>query len=94
MSLVLTVFIALVVLAGLGMIGAAIVVQPMRESLVASTNLSVVDKGYLSAFLGTVAELIKRFIFPVIPFVAIGIIALLAMGLPFSLDIELGSSVV
>ena len=94
MSLVLTVFIALVVLAGLGMIGVAIVVQPMRESLVASTNLSVVDKGYLSAFLGTVAELIKRFIFPVIPFVAIGIIALLVMGLPFSLDIELGSSVV
>ena len=94
MSLVLTVFIALVVLAGLGMIGAAIVVQPMRESLVASTNLSVVDKGYLSAFLGTVAELIKRFIFPVIPFAAIGIIALLVMGLPFSLDIELGSSVV
>ena len=94
MSLVLAVFIALVVLAGLGMIGAAIVVQPMRESLVASTNLSIVDKGYLSAFLGTVAELIKRFIFPVIPFAAIGIIALLVMGLPFSLDIELGSSIV
>ena len=94
MSLVLTVFITLVVLAGLAMIGAAIVVQPIRESLVASTNLSVVDKGYLSAFLGTIAELITRFIFPVIPFVVIGILALLVVGLPFSLDIQLGSSIV
>ena len=60
-------------------------VQPMRESLVASTNLSVVDKGYLSAFLGTIAELINRLILPVLPF---GIIAIfffyLFVGLPFT----------
>jgi len=35
----LTVFITLVVLGGVGAIGETIVVQPMRESLVASTNL-------------------------------------------------------
>ena len=90
----LTVFITLVVLGGVGAVGATIVVQPMRESLVASTNLSVLDKGYLSAFLGAIAELIKRFILPVIPFAVVGFIFLLIFGLPFSLDIGLGSSIV
>ena len=90
----LTVFLILVVLSGLGLIGATIMVQPMRESLVASTNLSVVDKGYLSAFLGTIAELINRFILPVIPFAIIALIGLLVMGLPLSLDIQIGSSIV
>ena len=69
-------------------------VQPMRKSLVASTNLSVVDKGYLSAFLGTIAELINRFILPVIPFAIIGVLGLLVVGLPFTLDIQMGSSIV
>ena len=89
-----TVFLILVVLSGLGLIGATIMVQPMRESLVASTNLSVVDKGYLSAFLGTIAELINRFILPVIPFAIIGVLGLLVVGLPFTLDIQMGSSIV
>ena len=44
MSLLLTVFITLVVLGGLGLVGATIVIQPMREALVASTSLSIVDK--------------------------------------------------
>ena len=69
-------------------------VQPMRESLVASTNLSVVDKGYLSAFLGTIAELINRLILPVLPF---GIIAIfffyLFVGLPFTVEFPVGSIV-
>jgi hypothetical protein len=73
-----TVFLILVVLTSLGLIGATIMVQPMRESLVASTNLSVVDKGYLSAFLGTIAELINRLILPVLPF---GIIAIFFLSL-------------
>jgi len=90
----LTVFLILVVLSGLGLIGATIMVQPIRESLVASTNLSVVDKGYLSAFLGTIAELINRFILPVIPFAIIGVLGLLVVGLPFTLDIQMGSSIV
>ena len=90
----LTVFLILVVLSGLGLIGATIMVQPMRESLVASTNLSVVDKGYLSAFLGTIAELINRFILPVIPFAIIGVLGLLVVGLPFTLDLQMGSSIV
>jgi len=90
----LTVFLTLVILSGLGLIGATIMIQPMRESLVASTSLSVVDKGYLSAFLGTIAELINRFILPVIPFAVIGMLALLVVGLPFTLDVQLGSSIV
>jgi hypothetical protein len=92
MSLLLTVFITLVVLGGLGLIAVA----PVRESLVASTSLSVVDKGYLSAFLSTIAELIKRFIFPVIPFVAIGLLGLSIFGFPcFAFfDIEILGSVV
>jgi hypothetical protein len=93
MSLLLTVFITLVVLGGLGLI-AVLTRQPMRESLVASTGLSVVDKGYLSAFLSTIAELIKRFIFPVIPFVSIGLLGLSIFGLPVSFDIEILGSVV
>jgi len=83
-----------VVLTSLGLIGATIMVQPMRESLVASTNLSVVDKGYLSAFLGTIAELINRLILPVLPF---GIIAIfffyLFVGLPFTVELPIGSIV-
>jgi len=83
-----------VVLTSLGLIGATIMVQPMRESLVASTNLSVVDKGYLSAFLGTIAELINRLILPVLPF---GIIAIfffyLFVGLPFTVELPVGSIV-
>ena len=90
----LTVFIILVVLSGLGLVAATIMIQPMRESLVSSTNMSVVDKAYLSAFLGTIAELIKRFILPVIPFAILGVLGLLIMGLPFTLDIQLGSSIV
>jgi hypothetical protein len=89
MSLLLTVFITLVVLGGLGLI-AVLTRQPMRESLVASTGLSVVDKGYLSAFLSTIAELIKR----VIPFVSIGLLGLSIFGLPVSFDIEILGSVV
>ena len=89
-----SIFFILVILGGLGMIGATIMIQPMRQSLVSATNLSVVDKGYLSAFLGTVAELINRFILPVIPFAIIALIGLLVMGLPFSLDIQIGSSIV
>lgn len=82
------------VLSGLGLIGATIMVQPMRESLVASTNLSVVDKGYLSAFLGTLAECINRFLVPVLPFVAIAIFGLFFVGLPFTTDLSMGSSLV
>lgn len=89
-----SIFFILVILGGLGMIGATIMIQPMRQSLVSATNLSVVDKGYLSAFLGTVAELINRFILPVIPFAIIALIGLLVMGLPLSLDIQIGSSIV
>lgn len=90
----ITILIIFSILVILGAVGATIMVQPMRDSLVASTNLSVVDKGYLSAFLGTIAELTSRFILPVIPFAAIGLVALLVMGLPFSLDIQVGSSIV
>ena len=89
-----SIFFILVILGGLGMIGATIMIQPMRQSLVSATNLSVVDKGYLSAFLGTVAELINRIILPVIPFAIIALIGLLVMGLPLSLDIQIGSSIV
>jgi hypothetical protein len=92
MSLLLTVFITLVVLGGLGLVGATIVIQPMREALVASTSLSVVDKGYLSAFLSTISELIKRLILPVIPFVVIGLVGLGLFGFPISFDIEMPAS--
>ena len=84
-----TVFLILVVLTSLGLIGATIMVQPMRESLVASTNLSVVDKGYLSAFLGTIAELINRLILPVLPFGIIAIFGLLFVGLPLRSNFQL-----
>jgi large-conductance mechanosensitive channel len=94
MSLLLTVFITLVVLSGLGLVGATIVIQPMREALVASTSLSVVDKGYLSAFLSTISELIKRLILPVIPFVVIGLVGLGLFGFPISFDIEILGSIV
>ena len=94
MSLLLTVFITLVVLGGLGLVGATNVIQPMREALVASTSLSVVDKGYLSAFLSTISELIKRLILPVIPFVVIGLVGLGLFGFPISFDIEILGSIV
>ena len=93
MSLI-TILIIFSTLVILGAVGATILIQPIRESLVASTNLKIIDQAYFSAFLGTIAELITRFILPVIPFVAIGLVALLVMGLPFTLDIQLGSSIV
>ena len=90
----LTVFIILVILSSLGLIVATISIPSIRESLVASTNLQIIDQRYLSAFLGTIAELINRFILPVIPFAIVTGLALLVVGLPFALDIEMGSSVV
>jgi len=66
----------------------------MREALVASTSLSIVDKGYLSAFLSTISELIKRLILPVIPFVVIGLVGLGLFGFPISFDIEILGSIV
>ena len=63
----LTVFITLAILGALGMAASVILIPELRASLVTSTGLSVIDKGYFSAFLGTIAELIKRFILPVIP---------------------------
>jgi len=95
MNLSPTIFTTLVVLGGLGTVTIGlltIVIQPMRESLVASTGFSVVDKGYFSAFLSTIAELLKRFIFPVIPFIILGLVGLLLFDLPFSLDIQIGGS--
>ena len=94
MSLLLTVFITLVVLGGLGSLRSKSGIQPMREALVASTSLSVVDKGYLSAFLSTISELIKRLILPVIPFVVIGLVGLGLFGFPISFDIEILGSIV
>jgi len=94
MSLLLTVFITLVVLGGLGSLRSKGGIQPMREALVASTSLSVVDKGYLSAFLSTISELIKRLILPVIPFVVIGLVGLGLFGFPISFDIEILGSIV
>jgi len=96
MNLSPTIFTTLVVLGGLGTVTIGlltIVIQPMRESLVASTGFSVVDKGYFSAFLSTIAELLKRFIFPVIPFIILGLVGLLLFDLPFSLDIQIGGSI-
>jgi len=90
----LTIFIILVILGSLGLIGATIIIQPIRESLVESTGIRLIDQRYLSAFLGTIAELISRFILPVIPFVVIGVVALAVMGLPFSLDIQIGNSLI
>ena len=89
----LTVFIILVILSSLGLIVATISIPSIRESLVASTNLSVVDKGYLSAFLGTIAELINRLILPVLPFGIIAIFGLLFVGLPFTVELPVGSIV-
>lgn len=94
MSLLLTVFITLVVLGGLGSLRSKSGIQPMREALVASTSLSIVDKGYLSAFLSTISELIKRLILPVIPFVVIGLVGLGLFGFPISFDIEILGSIV
>ena len=92
MSLLLTVFITLVVLVGLGSLRSKSGIQPMREALVASTSLSIVDKGYLSAFLSTISELIKRLILPVIPFVVIALVGLGLFGFPISFDIEMPAS--
>jgi len=90
----LTVFIILVILSSLGLIVATISIPSIRESLVASTNLQIIDQRYLSAFLGTIAELINRLLLPVIPFAIVTGLALLVVGLPFALDIEMGSSIV
>ena len=87
----LTVFITLAILGALGMAASAFVFLPqMRESLVTSTGLSVIDKGYFSAFLGTIAELIKRFILPVIPVLLLAVPVLLLFGSSLLPTIDLG----
>jgi hypothetical protein len=87
----LTVFITLAILGALGMAASAFVFSPqMRASLVTSTGLSVIDKGYFSAFLGTIAELIKRFILPVIPVLLLAVPVLLLFGSSFLPTIDLG----
>ena len=73
----LTVFITLAILGALGMAASVILIPELRASLVTSTGLSVIDKGYFSAFLGTIAELIKRFILPVIPVLLLAVPCLL-----------------
>ena len=88
----LTVFITLAILGALGMAASVILIPELRASLVTSTGLSVIDKGYFSAFLGTIAELIKRFILPVIPVLLLAVPVLLLFGSSFSasLIIDLG----
>ena len=94
----LTVFITLAILGALGMAASVILIPELRASLVTSTGLSVIDKGYFSAFLGTIAELIKRFILPVIPVLLLAVPVLLLFGSSFSasliIDLGLLSSVV
>ena len=85
----LTVFITLAILGALGMAASVILIPELRASLVTSTGLSVIDKGYFSAFLGTIAELIKRFILPVIP-VLLAVPVLLLFGSSFLPTIDLG----
>jgi hypothetical protein len=73
------------------MAASAFVFSPqMRASLVTSTGLSVIDKGYFSAFLGTIAELIKRFILPVIPVLLLAVPVLLLFGSSLLPTIDLG----
>ena len=86
----LTVFITLAILGALGMAACVILIPELRASLVTSTGLSVIDKGYFSAFLGTIAELIKRFILPVIPVLLLAVPVLLLFGSSFLPTIDLG----
>ena len=87
----LTVFITLAILGALGMAASVILIPELRASLVTSTGLSVIDKGYFSAFLGTIAELIKRFILPVIPvLLAVPVLLLFGSSFSASLIIDLG----
>ena len=86
----LTVFITLAILGALGMAASVILIPELRASLVTSTGLSVSDKGYFSAFLGTIAELIKRFILPVIPVLLLAVPVLLLFGSSFLPTIDLG----
>jgi len=86
----LTVFITLAILGALGMAASVILIPELRVSLVTSTGLSVIDKGYFSAFLGTIAELIKRFILPVIPVLLLAVPVLLLFGSSFLPTIDLG----
>ena len=92
----LTVFITLAILGALGMAASVILIPELRASLVTSTGLSVIDKGYFSAFLGTIAELIKRFILPVIPVLLLAVPVLLLFGSSFlpTIDLRLLSSVI
>ena len=92
----LTVFITLAILGALGMAASVILIPELRASLVTSTGLSVIDKGYFSAFLGTIAELIKRFILPVIPVLLLAVPVLLLFGsslLP-TIDLLLFNSII
>jgi len=89
----LTVFITLAILGALGMAASVILIPELRASLVTSTGLtSRRDQGYFSAFLGTIAELIKRFILPVIPVLLLAVPVLLLFGssFPTKLSINLG----
>ena len=89
----LTVFITLAILGALGMAASVILIPELRASLVTSTGLtSRRDQGYFSAFLGTIAELIKRFILPVIPVLLLAVLVLLLFGSSFTakLSIDLG----
>ena len=86
----LTLFITLAILGALGMAASVILIPELRASLVTSTGLSVIDKGYFSAFLGTIAELIKRFILPVIPVLLLAVPVLLLFGSSFLPTIDLG----
>ena len=87
----LTVFITLAILGALGMAASVILIPELRASLVTSTGLtSRRDQGYFSAFLGTIAELIKRFILPVIPVLLLAVPVLLLFGSSFLPTINLG----
>ena len=87
----LTVFITLAILGALGMAASVILIPELRASLVTSTGLtSRRDQGYFSAFLGTIAELIKRFILPVIPVLLLAVLVLLLFGSSFLPTIDLG----
>ena len=86
----LTVFITLAILGALGMAASVILIPELRASLVTSTGLSVIDNGYFSAFLGTIAELIKRFILPVIPVLLLAVPVLLLFGSSLLPTIDLG----
>ena len=91
----LTVFITLAILGALGMAASVILIPELRASLVTSTGLSVIDKGYFSAFLGTIAELIKRFILPVIPvLLAVPVLLLFGSSLLPTIDLGLFNSII